>query len=79
MGCTTFVAELHGWDHMAERQREVENDGVYNFTEALGAENAVVTQVANWAGRGLMQGEQAAKKPFEGLDSRRWPRLKGRH
>ncbi len=60
MGCATFVAEPDGWDQMAERQREAENDRLClgldaaNLAEAFGAGNAIVTQVAEWVGRGLM-------------------------
>ena len=60
MGCTTFVAEPNGWDQMVERQRAAEDDGfclgldAANLAEAFGAGNAVVTQVAEWVGRGLM-------------------------
>lgn len=60
MGCTTFVAEPNRWDQMVERQRAAENDGLClgldaaNLAEAFGAGNAVVTQVAEWVGRGLM-------------------------
>ena len=60
MGCTTLVAEPHGWDQMVERQRASEDDGLClgldaaNLAEAFGAGNAVVTQVAEWIGRGLM-------------------------
>ncbi|KAL0630337.1 hypothetical protein Q9L58_010816, partial [Maublancomyces gigas] len=63
MGCTTFVAEPHGWGQMVERQREAEDDGVCvgldaaNLAEAFGAGNAVVTQVAEWVGRGLILAE----------------------
>lgn len=61
MGCTTFVAHAHGWDQMAERQRATEDDGfclgldAANLAEAFAAGNAVVTQVAEWVGRGLMR------------------------
>lgn len=60
MGCTTFVAEPDGWDQMVERQRTAENDGLClgldaaNLAEAFSAGNAVVTQVAEWVGRGLI-------------------------
>jgi len=60
MGCTTIVAEPHGWDQMVERQRTAEDDGfclgldAANLAEAFGAGNAVVTHVAEWVGRGLM-------------------------
>lgn len=63
MGCTTFVAHPNGWDQMAERQRASEDDGVClgldaaNLAEAFGAGNAVVTQVAEWVGRKLIQAE----------------------
>lgn len=59
MGCTTLVAHPHGWDQMVERQRAAEDDGfclgldAANLAEAFGAGNAVVTQVAEWVGRGL--------------------------
>ncbi|MDD2101242.1 DNA cytosine methyltransferase [Pseudomonas putida] len=61
MGCTTFVAHPHGWDQMAERQRASEDDGfclrldAANLAEAFAAGNAVVTQVAEWVGRGLIR------------------------
>lgn len=61
MGCTTFVAEPDGWNQMAERQRAAEDDGfclgldAANLAEAFGAGNAVVTQVAEWVGRGLRE------------------------
>ncbi|MNN46206.1 C-5 cytosine-specific DNA methylase [compost metagenome] len=60
MGCTTLVAHANGWDQMAERQRAAEDDGfclgldAANLAEAFGAGNAVVTQVAEWIGRGLI-------------------------
>lgn len=60
MGCTTFVAESDGWGQIVERQREAEDDGLCvgldaaNLAEAFGAGNAVVTQVAEWVGRGLI-------------------------
>lgn len=60
MGCTTLVAHANGWDQMAERQRAAEDDGfclgldAANLAEAFGAGNAVVTQVAEWIGSGLM-------------------------
>ena len=63
MGCTTFVAEPNGWDQMVERQRASEDDGIClgldaaNLAEAFGAGNAVVTQVAEWVGRGLIHTE----------------------
>ena len=63
MGCTTLVAEPHGWDQMVERQRTAENDELClgldaaNLAEAFGAGNAVVTQVAEWVGRGLIHTE----------------------
>lgn len=66
MGCTTFVAEPDGWGEMVERQRAAENDGLClgldaaNLAEAFGAGNAVVTQVAEWVGRGLIE---AYRKP----------------
>jgi len=61
LGCTTLVAHANGWDQMAERQRTSDNDGVClgldaaNLAEAFGAGNAVVTQVAEWIGRKLIQ------------------------
>lgn len=48
---------------MVERQRTAENDGLClgldaaNLAEAFGAGNAVVTQVAEWVGRGLIHTE----------------------
>ncbi|MBW9242055.1 MULTISPECIES: DNA cytosine methyltransferase [Pseudomonas] len=64
MGCTTFVAEPNGWDQMVERQRAAEDDGfclgldAANLAEAFGAGNAVVTQVAEWVGRGLITAQE---------------------
>lgn len=61
MGCTTLVAHPHGWDQMVNRQRASENDGLClgldaaNLAEAFSAGNAVVTQVAEWVGRELIQ------------------------
>ncbi|MFL6968457.1 DNA cytosine methyltransferase [Pseudomonas alvandae] len=60
LGCNTFVAHPNGWDQMAERQRASEDDGLClgldaaNLAEAFSAGNAVVTQIAEWVGRGLM-------------------------
>ncbi|WP_256261770.1 hypothetical protein [Pseudomonas gingeri] len=54
------VAQPNGWDQMVERQRASEDDGLClgldaaNLAEAFSAGNAVVAQVAEWIGRGLM-------------------------
>ncbi|WP_416739204.1 DNA cytosine methyltransferase [Pseudomonas sp. NFX71] len=61
MGCNTFVAEPHRWDQMVERQRASENDGIClgldaaNLAEAFSAGNAVVSQIAEWIARKLIQ------------------------
>jgi DNA (cytosine-5)-methyltransferase 1 len=60
LGCTTFVAQPHGWDQMVERQRTSEDDGLClgldaaNLAEAFAAGNAVVTQIAEWIAKSLI-------------------------
>ncbi|MFS2072276.1 hypothetical protein ACEN9D_26340 [Pseudomonas sp. CT11-2] len=60
-GCTTFIAQPHGWHQMAERQRASEDDGLClgldaaNLAEAFAAGNAVVTQIAQWIAEKLIK------------------------
>ncbi|MCI3908842.1 DNA cytosine methyltransferase [Pseudomonas viridiflava] len=63
LGCTTFVAEPHGWDQMVERQRTSEDDGLClgldaaNLAQAFSAGNAVVPQVARWIANALIRAD----------------------